>query len=115
MWNFPDIEAKHDFVDDKWACFAHNSNRIALTRDKEAILWDVESDKVLLELALGDRGCGYTNNRSLFSPSDDQMLSDGILWDLRSGKQIHRFDKFNKHISGTFNPYSPEIIINSEG
>lgn len=41
-------------------------------------------------------------------------LNDGVLWDVTSGKAIHKFDKFNPNISGVFHPAGLEVIINSE-
>ena len=98
-----------------WSCFANTSERISLTRERDSVLWDTASERALLTLDHSDKGCGYSQNRALFSPHDDQILSDGILWDLRSGKQIYRFDKLNNKISGLFNTSGREIIINSEG
>ena len=117
LWNFPDIDMRVDFHDPivTWSCFANNSDRIALTRINESVLYDTVAERNLLILPYKDKGCGYTCNRATFSPQDDQILSDGILWDLRSGKHIHRFDKLNSKISGIFNPYSPEVMINSAG
>ena len=67
-------------------------------------------------LKLVDRNISnnYTRNRATFNSSDDLILNDGILWDVRSGKVIHKFDKFNPHVSGVFHPNDLEIIINSE-
>ena len=61
-----------------------------------------------------DRANSYHRNRATFSPSDDLVLNDGVLWDISSGKPIHKFDKFNSTISGVFHPNGLEIIINSE-
>ena len=57
---------------------------------------------------------GYTRNRATFDPGDDLVLSDGVLWDVRCARSIHKFDKFNLDFSGVFNPNGLEIIINSE-
>jgi hypothetical protein len=78
LWNFPDIEMRKDFEDPQvsWAQFSNSSaGRIVLTHEKEAVLWDTESDRALLRLPFGDKGCCYKKNRSFFSPSDDQILS----------------------------------------
>lgn len=37
------------------------------------------------------------------------VLADGVLWDVRSGKEIHKFDKFNQCISGVFHPNCLEV------
>jgi HIV-1 Vpr-binding protein len=45
----------------------------------------------------------------------DLVLSDGILWDWRVPRRIHRFDKFTNYGgSGLFHPNGLEVIINSE-
>lgn len=36
---------------------------------------------------------------------------DGVLWDVRSGKEIHKFDKLNQAISGVFHPNGLEVHI----
>lgn len=61
-----------------------------------------------------DKANYYTRNRATFNSTDDLVLNDGVLWDMTSGKAIHKFDKFNPHVSGVFHPMGLEIIINSE-
>lgn len=39
---------------------------------------------------------------------------DGVLWDFRSGKQIHKFDKLNNTLSGVFHPNGLEVVSNTE-
>ena len=61
-----------------------------------------------------DKSSNYVRNRATFNPSDDLVLNDGVLYDIDSGKSIHKFDKFNANMSGLFHPNGLEIIINSE-
>ena len=61
-----------------------------------------------------DKPNNYGWNRATFNSTDDLVLNDGVLWDINSGKSIHKFDKFNPNISGVFHPNGLEIIINSE-
>ena len=61
-----------------------------------------------------DKANNYKANMATFSPTDDLVLNDGVLWDVRSRKPLHKFDKFNQFISGVFHPQGQEIIINSE-
>ncbi|XP_044248914.2 protein mahjong isoform X1 [Drosophila takahashii] len=56
----------------------------------------------------------YTKNRATLCRTDELILSDGVLWDVRSGKEIHKFEKFNQCISGVFHPNCLEIIANTE-
>lgn len=57
----------------------------------------------------------YTKNRATYSPTDELVLSDGVLWDVGSGKEIHKLDKLNQTLSGVFHPNGLEVkasIIN---
>uniref|UniRef100_A0A8C8W902 DDB1 and CUL4 associated factor 1 n=1 Tax=Panthera leo TaxID=9689 RepID=A0A8C8W902_PANLE len=56
----------------------------------------------------------YKRNCATFNPTDDLVLNDGVLWDVRSAQAIHKFDKFNMNISGVFHPNGLEVIINTE-
>lgn len=56
----------------------------------------------------------YKYNEASFNPTDDLVLNDGNLWDVRSGKMIYKFDKFNQYTSGCFHPRGLEVVINSE-
>uniref|UniRef100_H2Z2G5 Uncharacterized protein n=1 Tax=Ciona savignyi TaxID=51511 RepID=H2Z2G5_CIOSA len=58
----------------------------------------------------------YVRNKATFSPNDELVLSDGMLWDPRasSTQPIHKFDKFNSTMSGIFHPRGTEVIINTE-
>lgn len=56
----------------------------------------------------------YKRNCATFNPTDDLVLNDGVMWDVRSAHAIHKFDKFNMNISGVFHPNGLEVIINTE-
>ena len=56
----------------------------------------------------------YLKNIATFNLTDELVLNDGLLWDVRGSKFIHKFDKFNNYVSGVFHPSDLEIIINSE-
>ena len=56
----------------------------------------------------------YLKNIATFNSTDELVLNDGVLWDVRDAKVIHKFDKFNNYVSGVFHPSDLEIIINSE-
>ena len=68
----------------------------------------------MLTLFDQDKANNYTRNRATFNATDDLVLNDGVLWDVNSGKAVHKFDKFNPNFSGVFHPMGLEIIINSE-
>ena len=55
-------------------------------------------------------------NKATFDPTDDLILSDGVLWDARSPRQLHKFDKLNQSLSGVFHPnggYLPMRALHS--
>ena len=56
----------------------------------------------------------YVKNIATLNWSDELVLNDGVLWDVRGKQVIHKFDKFNNYVCGVFHPSDLEIIINSE-
>lgn len=56
----------------------------------------------------------YTKNRATFNMNDELVLSDGILWDVNSGKEIHKFDKLNQTLNGVFHPNGTQVVSNTE-
>lgn len=91
-----------------------SQDRVVGTRDDQAVIYDLSTGQPVLFLKDPNMANGYTQNRATFHPSDDLVLSDGVLWDVRQGRAIHKFDKFNPHISGVFHPNGLEIVANSE-
>ncbi|CAG9134448.1 unnamed protein product [Plutella xylostella] len=97
---------------------AGQSNRIAAApRNHQKLhtidLFDTRTGRELLALTptISNQ---YGKNRATFSPSDELVLSDGVLWDVNSGKEIHKFDKLNQTHSGVFHPNGLELISNTE-
>lgn len=56
----------------------------------------------------------YSKNRAAFCPTDELILSDGVLWDVKGGVEVHKFDKLNQNISGVFHPNNLEVVANTE-
>lgn len=60
-------------------------------------------------------------NKATFSPTDQLVLNDGVVWDLRCGsgsalgdsEPVHKVDKFQHLVSGVFHPNGLEIIVGS--
>ena len=77
-------------------------------------IYDVTTGQKIMSLQDHDLANNYTRNRATFNPTDDLILNDGVLWDVNSGKPVHKFDKFNENVSGVFHPMGLEVIINSE-
>ena len=89
-----------------------------LIQDKDcaegvATIWDLNTSQRVRTLT-PTNGNTYTRNKATFDPSDDLILSDGVLWDQRVSRQIHKCDKLNQTLSGVFHPNGLEIISNTE-
>lgn len=77
-------------------------------------IYDIQTGQKLLTLYNPDLANNYKRNCATFNPTDDLVLNDGVLWDVRSAQAIHKFDKFNMNISGVFHPNGLEVIVNTE-
>ncbi|RXN03216.1 VPRBP isoform X2 [Labeo rohita] len=77
-------------------------------------IYDIQSGQKLLTLNNPDLANNYKRNCATFNPTDDLVLNDGVMWDVRTAQAIHKFDKFNMNISGVFHPNGLEVIINTE-
>ncbi|XP_078596446.1 DDB1- and CUL4-associated factor 1-like isoform X1 [Branchiostoma floridae x Branchiostoma japonicum] len=89
-------------------------DRVIGTKNEIAHIYDIQTGQKTLTLVDPDLTNRYNKNKATFNATDDMVLSDGVLWDVRSAKPIHKFDKFNGNISGVFHPNGLEIVINSE-
>ncbi|XP_076447473.1 DDB1- and CUL4-associated factor 1-like isoform X2 [Babylonia areolata] len=115
LWNSEsDLVVKHRF-DDQVAEFSKmTQDRIIGTNNETAHIYDVATGVRLMTLYDASKANNYRANIATFSPTDELVLNDGVLWDVRSRKPLHKFDKFNQYISGVFHPHGLEIVINSE-
>lgn len=77
-------------------------------------IYDIQTGQKTLTLNDPSLANNYKRNCATFSPTDDLVLNDGVLWDVRASRAIHKFDKFNMNISGVFHPNGLEVIINTE-
>jgi len=103
------------FREEEYLEFSHLSQdkMVGTQADGVATIYDV---------ATGQQTCilkpttynSYSRNRATFDPTDSLVLSDGVLWDYRDPKVIHKFDKLNQTLSGAFHPNGLEIISNTE-
>ncbi|KAL1117022.1 hypothetical protein AAG570_004350 [Ranatra chinensis] len=77
------------------------------------VIYDITTGKLVSSLkpTLSNQ---YNKNRATFSPTDELVLSDGVLWDVQSGKEIHKLDKLNQTVSGVFHPNGLEVVSNTE-
>ncbi|KAK3101991.1 hypothetical protein FSP39_007955 [Pinctada imbricata] len=115
VWSLNDMNtALYNFEDGHIEFSKLNQDRIIGTKDESAHIYDVSTGEEIVKLFDADCANGYRDNRATFNPTDDLVLNDGVLWDIRSAKPVHKFDKFNAFISGLFHPMGLEVIINSE-
>ncbi|XP_013922807.1 PREDICTED: protein VPRBP-like [Thamnophis sirtalis] len=116
LWGMKSVfETKHSFTDDHYVEFSkHSQDRVIGTKGDIAHIYDIQTGNKLLTLFNPDLANNYKKNSATFNPTDDLVLNDGVLWDVRSAQAIHKFDKFNMTISGVFHPNGLEVIVNTE-
>ncbi|KAJ3586455.1 hypothetical protein NHX12_012853 [Muraenolepis orangiensis] len=106
---------KHSFLGDHYVEFSKLSqDRVIGTKEHVANIYDIQTGQKMLTLNNPDLANNYKRNCATFNPTDDLVLNDGVLWDVRSAQAIHKFDKFNMNISGVFHPNCLEVVINTE-
>uniref|UniRef100_A0A8B9J2E6 DDB1- and CUL4-associated factor 1 n=1 Tax=Amazona collaria TaxID=241587 RepID=A0A8B9J2E6_9PSIT len=116
LWGMKSVfDMKHSFPDDHYVEFSkHSQDRVIGTKADIAHIYDIQTGNKLLTLFNPDLANNYKKNCATFNPTDDLVLNDGVLWDVRSAQAIHKFDKFNMTISGVFHPNGLEVIVNTE-
>ncbi|XP_048462480.1 DDB1- and CUL4-associated factor 1 [Rhincodon typus] len=116
LWGMKSVfDMKHSFTDDHYVEFSKLSqDRVIGTKEEVAHIYDIQTGQNILTLYNPDLANNYKRNCATFNPTDDLVLNDGVLWDIRSTQAIHKFDKFNMNISGVFHPNGLEVIINTE-
>lgn len=117
LWSFHDVfDLKITFTDCNYVEFSKNKQDKAIgTNGYAANLYDLlREDTVVHKFENAELANRYIKNKATFNYTDELILNDGILWDVRSQIMIHKFDKFNDYISGVFHPNNWEIIANSE-
>ncbi|KAJ8958385.1 hypothetical protein NQ314_006407 [Rhamnusium bicolor] len=86
LWNMKNYEMKIPFNDEEYVEFSK------VTQEKNHWYERRSSHIITIEL----------------------VLSDGVLFDVNSGKPIHKLDKLNQTQSGVFHPNGLEIVSNTE-
>uniref|UniRef100_A0A1J3HNG0 DDB1-and CUL4-associated factor-like protein 1 n=1 Tax=Noccaea caerulescens TaxID=107243 RepID=A0A1J3HNG0_NOCCA len=110
--------SRHSFDGCKAAKFNHSGlhfGALSCEASKDVLLYDVQTCKSILKLT-DTVTSSRSNPYSLvhFSPCDNLILWNGVLWDIRKQEHINRFDQFTDYGGGGYHPSGNEIIINSE-
>ncbi|RZC39992.1 protein mahjong [Asbolus verrucosus] len=114
LWAIKGSEMKFALDDEEYVEYSKVSqDRILATKLEVATIYDVATGQSVMRL-VPTISNQYTKNKATFSPFDDLVLSDGVLFDVASGKQIHKLDKLNQTQSGVFHPNGLEIVSNTE-
>ncbi|XP_075989036.1 lisH and WD40 domain-containing protein mahjong [Anticarsia gemmatalis] len=115
LWNMKDFELfRFQLDNEEYVEFSKMSDeRIIGTKGETATIFDTRTGRELMTLTptISNQ---YAKNRAVFNPTDELILSDGVLWDVNTGKEIHKFDKLNQTHSGVFHPNGLEVISNTE-
>uniref|UniRef100_A0A671X6U8 DDB1- and CUL4-associated factor 1 n=1 Tax=Sparus aurata TaxID=8175 RepID=A0A671X6U8_SPAAU len=116
LWSMDGVfTQKNSFSDEHYVEFSKLSqDRVIGTKDQIAHIYDIQTGQKTLTLNDPALANNYKRNCATFNPSDDLVLNDGVLWDVRASRAIHKFDKFNMNISGVFHPNGLEVIVNTE-
>ncbi|XP_015243536.1 PREDICTED: protein VPRBP-like isoform X1 [Cyprinodon variegatus] len=116
LWSMDGVfSMKTSFGEDHHVEFSKLSqDRVIGTKDEVAHIYDIQTGHKILTLNDPALANDYKRNCATFNPTDDLVLNDGVLWDVRASRAIHKFDKFNMNLSGVFHPNGLEVIINTE-
>lgn len=105
---------KHQWEDEESCEFSNLvQDKILGTRAEVATIYDLNTGQKISTLTPQNYN-QYSKNRATFDPTDELILSDGVLWDVRAARQIHKFDKLNQNLSGVFHPSGLEVVSNTE-
>ncbi|XP_057334525.1 DDB1- and CUL4-associated factor 1 isoform X2 [Microplitis mediator] len=108
------FDMKMPFEAEDYVEFSKSQDKIIGTQNENATIYDIATGKLISTLTPSISSNRYTKNRATFSMNDELVLSDGILWDVNSGKEIHKFDKLNQALNGVFHPNGTEVVANTE-
>ncbi|XP_059622089.1 protein mahjong isoform X2 [Phlebotomus argentipes] len=108
------FECKWSAMDEEYGEFSNvTQDKVLCTKAEVATIYDLHTgDNVSTFVPRVFNQ--YTRNRATFCPTDELILSDGVLWDVRSRVEIHKFDKLNQTLSGVFHPNGLEVVSNTE-
>jgi HIV-1 Vpr-binding protein len=116
LWNVDNkqLNSKLQFSEDEYVEFSNvKQDKVLGTKAETATIYDLYTGQVVRTFK-PDTFNQYNKNRATFCPTDELVLSDGVLWDVRTGQNIHKFDKLNNNLSGVFHHNGLEVISNTE-
>ncbi|KAG5677622.1 hypothetical protein PVAND_007364 [Polypedilum vanderplanki] len=106
--------SKLQFNDEEYVEFSNiKQDKVLGTKAETATIYDINTGQVIRTFKPVTFN-QYNKNRATFCPTDELVLSDGVLWDVRTGENIHKFDKLNNTLSGVFHSNGLEVISNTE-
>lgn len=87
LWSVGDFfETKYTFEEEEYVEFSKSAqDKIVGTKGETATIYDVSTGRKLMSLT-PTASNNYSKNRATFHPSDELVLSDGVLWDATAGK-----------------------------
>lgn len=114
LWNLKGFQMKMPFDDEEHVEFGKvTQEKVIGTKGEIATIYDINTGQSIARLTPRITN-QYTKNKATFSYNDELVLSDGVLFDVASGKAIHKLDKLNQTQSGVFHPNGLEIVSNTE-
>ena len=85
LWTVGDFfDLKYTFEEEYVEFSKAVQDKIVGTKGETATVYDVNTGKKLMTLTPSTSN-NYSKNRATFYPSDELILSDGVLWDATSG------------------------------
>merc|ERR1712223_662959 len=115
LWSLGEFfEPKLTFKDDDYVEFSKlNQDKVIATQNEIATIYDIVTGQKIRELKPVISN-NYAKNRATFDPSDELILNDGVIFDVRMGREVKKLDKLNQNLNGVFHPNGLEILSNSE-
>ncbi|GBG30045.1 DDB1- and CUL4-associated factor 1 [Hondaea fermentalgiana] len=82
--------------------------------EQAAIVYDLQTGRFVSRLSHVKLSSRYQWHRACFAPHDSNLvLHDGLLWDVRAHRHIHKFDKFTEYGRATFRPDGTHVAIDT--
>ncbi|KAJ6646064.1 Protein mahjong [Pseudolycoriella hygida] len=115
LWNIEwnEFSRQSNFFRQEYVEFSKlDEDKVLGTSGSRATIYDILSERPITTFipSIANR---CQRNKATFSPCNEIILSDGVLWDARSRDEIHKFDLENQPLSGVFHPNGYEIVSNT--